>query len=141
MEPILIADNNPVRLLLAQAAGYAHRALQEVDTSRPPRQISLEQWALEKQKMQCQAYEALGVISLDRGQIHAAVTEFQAAVALSAHAEGALFLRLGVALALAGQSAVAEKNFLRAQDLGPDWVRQLAAEEIKKLPQRKNTER
>jgi tetratricopeptide (TPR) repeat protein len=141
-----IIANGPVHhpdraKLLTQAADYAHRALQDVDTSKPPRQIPMEQWALEKQQMQCQAHEALGVISLDRGQTHAAVTEFQAAVALSPHAEGALFLRLGFALALAGQPVDAERNLLRAGALGPDSVRQLAAGEIRKLRQRKQAEK
>jgi tetratricopeptide (TPR) repeat protein len=47
-----IIANGPVhhpRELLTQAADYAHRALQDVDTSKPPRQIPTEQWALEKQ--------------------------------------------------------------------------------------------
>jgi tetratricopeptide (TPR) repeat protein len=141
-----IIANGPVHhpdrvKLLSQAADYAHRALQDVDTIKPPRQISLEQWALEKQQMQCQAHEALGVVSLDRGQAHAAVTEFQAALALAPHAEGALFLRLGLALALAGQPLDAEKNLLRAEALGPDSVRQLAAGEIRKLRQRKQAEK
>jgi hypothetical protein len=56
--------------------------------------VKFQQWALEKQQMQCQAHEALGVVSLDRGQTHAAVTEFQAAVALSPHAEGDRFFAL-----------------------------------------------
>jgi tetratricopeptide (TPR) repeat protein len=141
-----IIANGPVHhpdraKLLTQAADYAHRALQDVDTSKPPRQIPMEQWALEKQQMQCQAHEALGVVSLDRGQAHAAVTEFQAALTLSPHAEGALFLRLGLALALVGQPVDAEKNFLRAEALGPDSVRQLAAGEIRKLRQGKPAER
>jgi hypothetical protein len=43
--------NHPDRVkLLTQAADYAHRALQEVDTVKPPRQIPLEQWAIEKQQ-------------------------------------------------------------------------------------------
>ena len=91
--------------------------------------------------MQCQAHEALGVVSLDRGQLPAAITEFQAALALSPQAEGALFLRLGLALALAGQAVQAEKNLLRAEALGPDSVRQLAAGEITRLRQRKQAEK
>jgi Flp pilus assembly protein TadD len=71
-----------------------------------------------KTAMQSQAHEALGVVSLDRGQARTAVSEFQAAVALAPHAEGALFLRLGLALALAGQPVDAEKNLLRAEALG-----------------------
>jgi tetratricopeptide (TPR) repeat protein len=137
-----IIANGPVHhpdrpKLLTQAADYAHRALQEVDTIKPPRQIPLEQWALEKHQMQCQAHEALGVVALDRGQIHAAVAEFQAALALSPHAEGALFLRLGLALALADQPVDAEKSLMRAEALGPDSVRQLAVGEISKLRQGK----
>jgi tetratricopeptide (TPR) repeat protein len=137
-----IIANGPVHhpdrpKLLTQAADYAHRALQEVDTIKPPRQIPLEQWALEKHQMQCQAHEALGVVALDRGQIHAAVAEFQAALALSPHAEGSLFLRLGLALALADQPVDAEKSLMRAEALGPDSVRQLAVGEISKLRQGK----
>lgn len=127
--------------LLTQAADYAHRALHYVDTTKPPRQIPLQQWELEKHEMQSKAHEALGVVSLDRGEIHAAVTEFQAALTGSTQADGALFLRLGVALALAGQQVDAEKNLVRAEELGPASVRQLASSEITKLRQRKPSDR
>ena len=133
-----IIANGPIQhpdraKLLVEAEDYAHRALQRIDVSKPPRQVPMEQWLLEKQEMQCRAHEALGVVSLDREQIQAAVAEFEAAVALSANPDGARFLRLGVALALAGQVADAEKNLRRAENLGPDAVGKLASEEVDKL--------
>jgi tetratricopeptide (TPR) repeat protein len=133
-----IIANGPAQMpnrakLLTEAEDYAHRALEHIDTSRPPKQIPMEQWLGEKREMQCQAHEALGVLSLARGQIEAAVNEFEAGVALAANPDGTQFFRLGLALALAGKVTDAEKNLQRAKDLGPDTVAKLASEQMEKL--------
>ncbi len=119
--------------LLTEAEDYAHHALEHIETSRPPKQIPMEQWLRDKREMQSQAHEALGVLSLDRGQAQAAATEFEAGVALSANPDGTHFFRLGVALALAGKVADAEKNLQHAKELGPDAVAKLASEQMEKL--------
>ena len=119
--------------LLTEAEGYAHHALERIDSSKPPKQIPMEQWLQEKREMQCQAHEALGVLALDRGEVQAAITEFEAGVALSAKPDGTHFFRLGLALALMGKTADAEKNLQRAKELGPDAVAKLASEQMEKL--------
>jgi tetratricopeptide (TPR) repeat protein len=133
-----IIANGPAQIpnrskVLTEAENYARHALERIDTSRPPKQIPLEQWLREKREMQCQAHEALGVLSLNRGQVEAAVNEFETGVTLAANPDGTQFFRLGVALALAGKVADAEKNLQHAKDLGPDAVAKLASEQMEKL--------
>jgi Flp pilus assembly protein TadD len=119
--------------LLAQAEGYARRALQGIERTKVPRKIPLEHWELEKQRMQAQAREVLGVVAIERGQPQTAITEFETAVRLASKPEGVQFYRLGLAYALADEKVKAEKVFRRAAELGPDPVRKRALGEIERL--------
>jgi tetratricopeptide (TPR) repeat protein len=119
--------------MLAQAEDYAQRALQGIERTQIPRQTPLEHWELEKQEMQSEAHETLGVVALRRGQFKTAVEEFQTAVRLAPNAQGVEFLGLGMAYASAGASENAEKALRRAVELGPEAVRTPALNELEKL--------
>jgi tetratricopeptide (TPR) repeat protein len=118
---------------LALAEAYARRALDGIERVRPPRQTPLEKWDFEKRDMQCRAHEVLGVVALKRGLAAVAVNEFQLTVQLAPTAEGSRYFRLGLAYASGGDRSSALINFQRAFDLGPDAVRRLAQQEMKKL--------
>jgi tetratricopeptide (TPR) repeat protein len=125
-----VAGSGDSDKLLRQAEGYARRILVAVDQIKPPRQIPLEQWEATKRGMQSRAHEVLGVIAINRTQPMIAVDEFKAAINFAPSSEGSLYFRLGVACVYAGERVDARKYLLRAIELGPESVRQLAQNEI-----------
>jgi tetratricopeptide (TPR) repeat protein len=127
--------------LLAQAQSYARRALDGIDKIRVPRELSTEQWKIQKSEMQSEAHGVLGVVAYERRQFQQAVSELEAAVRLAPRPEGVQFLRLGLALASAGKKDDAEQKLHRAADLGPDSVHDVALAQLKKLTSRQPTPR
>jgi tetratricopeptide (TPR) repeat protein len=119
--------------LLSQAESYAHRALDEIDKIRVPRELSIEQWNIRKHEMQSEAHGVLGVVAYQRGQFQQAIGELEMAISLATKPEGVQFLRLGLALASAGRKGDAEQKLRRAAELGPDSVHNLALDQLKKL--------
>jgi tetratricopeptide (TPR) repeat protein len=121
--------------LLAQAESYAHRALDGVDKIRVPRELSIEQWNIRKHEMQSEAHGVLGVVAFQRGQFPLAIGELDMAIRLTSTPVGVQFLRLGLALAAVGKKSDAEEKLRRAAELGPDSVRNVAQDQLKKLSQ------
>lgn len=119
--------------LLSEAETYAHRALNGIDAVHVPHELSIEQWNVRKHEMQCEAHGVLGVVAFQRAQFPAAIGELEMAIRLAPTPEGVQFLRLGLALVSAGRKNEAERNFRRAAELGPDSVRNLATDQLKKL--------
>jgi tetratricopeptide (TPR) repeat protein len=132
-----IFQDPPDAQLTALAEDYAHRALEGIEKTKPPRQTPLEQWTAQKQRMQSDAHEVLGLVALKRGQPVIAISELQLSIQLSPPPDGSRYLRLALAFAAAGETGKAEENLRCAAELGPDAVRQLAMAEIKKLPKAK----
>jgi tetratricopeptide (TPR) repeat protein len=130
-------QDSPNAQLPALAEDYAHRALDGIEKTKPPRQTSLEQWAAQKKRMQSSADEVLGLVALKRGQPSIAISELQLSIQLSPPPDGSRYLRLALAFAAAGDTRKAEENFHRAAQLGPDEVRQLAMEEMGTLSKAK----
>jgi len=128
-----IFQDPPDARMPALAEDYAHRALEGIEKTKPPRQTSLEQWAAQKQQMQSSAHEVLGLVALKRGQTSIAISELQLSIQLSPPPDGSRYLRLALAFAAAGDARKAEADLRHAAELGPDAVRQLAMEEIAKL--------
>jgi tetratricopeptide (TPR) repeat protein len=123
---------------LAQAEEYARRILIGVERTQIPHKIPLELWETEKGRMQAQAHEVLGVVAMQRGQVPAAVNEFETAVRVNPNPQGEQYFRLGVAYASAGERGKAQETLRHATDLGPDAVRQLALTELAKLTKEKS---
>jgi tetratricopeptide (TPR) repeat protein len=115
------------------AEEYAHRALEAVDKTHPPRQTPLEQWTAEKRNMQADVHEVLGLVALRRNQPEVAVNEMQAAVSLASDPPGSRYLRLGLAYAAANQPDEARKSLERAAQAGPEATTRLAQEQLQKL--------
>jgi tetratricopeptide (TPR) repeat protein len=125
--------------LLSQSEVYARRALNGIDKVRVPHELSIEQWYVRKHEMQSEAHGVLGVVAFQRGQFPAAISELEMAISLAPKPQGVQFLRLGLALASAGKKHEAEQTFRHAAELGPDSVRNVAADQLKKLTGDKNT--
>jgi tetratricopeptide (TPR) repeat protein len=122
--------------LLSQAEADARHALEEIETQRISRKVSLQEWTSQKHQMQADAHGALGTVALQRGNTQTAVREFKTAIEIAPHPQGIQFLRLGLALASTPAKNEARENFRRAAELGPDPIRRSAAEELKKLPEK-----
>jgi tetratricopeptide (TPR) repeat protein len=127
--------------LLAEAESDAHHVLEKVDSQRIPREISQEQWALRKSQMESEAHGALGLVALQRHQTGLAIQELKEAIHLVSNPTGIQFLRLGLALNANGNKADAREKFRRAIDLGPDPVKTIATNELKKLPKQPKSQK
>jgi tetratricopeptide (TPR) repeat protein len=119
--------------LLSQAEAYARLALEKLDATRLSRKVSLQEWTVQKHQMQSEAHGALGLVALQRKQNDIAVREFSAAISLDPQPVGVKFLRLGMAFNALPAPDDAAKNFRRAAELGPEPVRNLALQELKRL--------
>jgi len=126
--------------LLSQAEAYARAALEKLETTRISRKVTVQEWTEQKHQMQSEAHGALGLVALQRKQNETAVHEFSTAISLDFQPSGIQFLRLGIAFNALAASGDAAKNFRRAADLGPEPVRNLALQELKKLSD-KNVQR
>ncbi len=119
--------------LLSQAEKDARHAIGQIESQRISRKVSVQQWTEQKNEMESEAHGALGIVALERKQNDAAIHEFKVAINLASQPKGIQFLRLGLALRSSGASNEAQENFRHAAELGPDPVRRLASEELKKL--------
>ncbi len=126
--------------LLSQAEADAHLALEKLETTRLSRKVSVQEWTAQKHQMQSEAHGALGLVALQRKQNEIAVREFSAAISLDPQPGGIQFLRLGMAFNGLAAPNDAAKNFRRAAELGPEPVRNLALQELKRLSD-KNAQR
>jgi len=124
--------------ILQRADNYARRALKVIQQMRISRRISLERWRVLKGEMEAQAHEALGHVAVKSGRFKTAVSEFEIAVLHSPTPQGSYFFYLGMAYALTHQDDQAEKALRRAEELGPEQVRELARSEIEKLGVKKS---
>jgi tetratricopeptide (TPR) repeat protein len=127
--------------LLSQAESYARRALDGIDKIKIPRELSIEQWNIRKHEMQADAHGVLGVVAFQRGQFQPATSELEMAISLAPRPQGVQFLRLGLALAAAGKKDDAEQKLRRAAELGPQPVRNVAMDQLKKLSEGQQTTR
>jgi tetratricopeptide (TPR) repeat protein len=127
--------------LLAQAETYAHRALDGIDKIKVPRELSIEQWNIREHEMQSDAHGVLGVVAFQRGQFQLAISELEAAIGIAPRPQGVQFLRLGLALAAAGKKDDAEQKLRRAAEMGPEPVRDVAMDQLKKVSEGQRTPR
>lgn len=115
------------------AETYSRTILNSLDKTKPPRQIPLQQWLIQKRSMQSGAHEVLGLVAIARQKPDVAISEFQQAIQSAPVADGTLYLRLGIAYVDFGNTIEARKNFQQAIEYGPEAARQLALEQIGKL--------
>ena len=120
--------------LLNEAGEYAREALAAIARTRPPHEVSIEQWEAQSSDMQRQAHEVLGTVALALRRPGEAAEEFSTVIRLARPPGGAQFFRLGAAYSMAGREKEAEQAFKQAAALGPEDVRKLAREQLKTLP-------
>ena len=119
--------------LLNRAGEYAREALAAIAKTRPPHEVSIEQWETQSSDMQRKAHEVLGTVALALHRPGEAIEEFGTVIRLARPPEGAQYFRLGAAYSMAGREKEAEQAFERAAALGPDDVRRLAREQLKSV--------
>jgi len=122
--------------LLAQAEEYARRALKELDEKKIPQNLALEQWEALKGELESECHEALGHISMKRGDLSGAVREFRAAALGNPKPNGRQFLRLSSAYLVAGKRDAAEQAAERATELSEGQIRQLALRQLQEIRRR-----
>jgi tetratricopeptide (TPR) repeat protein len=119
--------------LLAKAEDYAHRALKELDEKKIPQELALEKWERLKGGLESECHEALGHISMKRGDISGAVREFRTAALGNPQPHGRQFLRLSSAYELAGQYEAAEQSAKHDAEVGEGQIRQLALQQLQEI--------
>jgi tetratricopeptide (TPR) repeat protein len=119
--------------LLEESQELADRALKLSETVHVPRKTSLEQWRAHKRQLQSEAHGVLGLVAFQRADLANAVGEFQTSIQLAANPTGVQYLRLGLALSASKKKDEARRSLLRADELGPDEVSQVAKAELSKL--------
>jgi len=119
--------------LLEQAEDYARRALKELDEKKIPQDLALEKWGALKGGLESECHEALGHISVKRGDLSSAVREFRRAALGNPQPNGRQFLRLSSAYQLAGQYEPAEQAAVRAVEVGEGQIRQLALRQLHEI--------
>ena len=115
-----------VRVLVA-------RCLEELGTLKAPRTVPPGQWEETRSRMESEAHAANGLVSARRGQVAAAIREFEAAISLNPTPDGAQHFYLGRLYSATGRIKDALAMLTLAQKLGPDRVRKLALDTISKL--------
>ncbi len=128
-----VSDGTIARPLLDQAQQYAQRAVKELQKMPIPHEILPNKWRAIKTKLDAQAEEALGEISLLKGDDQKAALEFGLAVQAKSSAQGARYWRLGIAYNLMRETAKAEGAFCQAMRMGPASVTTLAQKELAKI--------
>ena len=118
---------------LAQAETYARKALSQLGEMKIPREIALEKWETMKAGMESDGHEALGHVSIKRGDLAGAIQEFRAAALGNPAPSGRQFLRLSSAYLLAGQKDAAEHAAERAAQLSEGDLHRLALEQLRTL--------
>jgi tetratricopeptide (TPR) repeat protein len=119
--------------LLRRADDYAHRAINRLGTVHISHEISLDRWRILRGEMEAKAHEALGRVAASGGDLRTALTELELAAYKNPTPQGLQFFLLGVTYRRAGKSEEARTALLRAVELGPDQIRQLASNELQKI--------
>jgi len=119
--------------LLEQAEDYARRALKELDEKKIPQDLALEKWEALKGGLESDCHEALGHISVKRGDISGAVREFRRAALGNPQPNGRQFLRLSSAYQLAGQYEAAEQAAARAVEVSEGHIWHLALQQLQDI--------
>lgn len=128
-----VTDRSDSSRLLKQAEDYARRALKELNEKKIPQELALEKWEELKGGLESECHEALGHISVKRGDLSTAVREFRAAALGNPRPNGRQFLRLSSTYELAGQYEAAEQAAARAAELGEGQIRQLALRQLQEI--------
>jgi tetratricopeptide (TPR) repeat protein len=119
--------------LLKDAETYARLALKELEDKKIPQDLALEDWEALKGGLESECHEALGHISLKRGDLSTAVKELNSAAFGNPKPNSRQFLRLSSAYLLTGHRDLAERAAERAVELGEGQIRQLARQQLQEI--------
>jgi tetratricopeptide (TPR) repeat protein len=136
--PNRTAGRDDAAELIAEAEGYATRALETIARTQIPRAIPYHQWEAYREELKSRAHEALGHVAAKRGDAETAFKEFHTAVSLNPKPSGAQLFRLGMACVWTAKTEEAKKNLSLAAELGPGQIRKLALQELRRLKKRES---
>jgi tetratricopeptide (TPR) repeat protein len=123
--------------MLEEAEGYARLALKELEDKKIPQDLALEDWEALKGGLESECHEALGHISMKRGDLSGGVKELHRAAFGNPKPNSRQFLRLSSAYLLVEERDLAERAAERAVDLGEGQIRQLAVQQLQEIRSRK----
>ena len=119
--------------MLDEAETYARLALKELEDKKIPQDLALTDWEALKGGLESDCHEALGHISLKRGDLATAIKELNSAAFGNPTPKSRQFLRLSSAYLLAGQRDLAERAAERAVELGEGQIQQLARQQLQEI--------
>ncbi len=107
--------------------------MRELEEKKIPQDLAIEEWEALKGGLESECHEALGHVSLKRGDLSSALREFHTAALGNPRPNGRQFLRLSSAYLLARQYEAAEQAAARAAELGEGQIRQLALQQLHEI--------
>ncbi len=125
---------------LALAEKYANRVIEGLKTApRPNPSVTDEQWVEFRKDLTAEAYEALGMAAFARGDMDAAIQQFNNAIAATPFPDPATLVRLGSAYNKAGRfdEAIATFDKVIALEKVDPQVKQIAQAERARAVQSK----
>jgi tetratricopeptide (TPR) repeat protein len=126
-------------VMLDKAERYARQALDEISELKATRGVTLEKWRKLTGRMRSSAQEALGFIAFKRGHYADSVAALEKAIRFDPEAGGAVFFRLGVAYLYNGKPLEAQVVLERSCQLGPEFIRTKAKEQLAIIGKDKGT--
>jgi tetratricopeptide (TPR) repeat protein len=115
---------------LAQAEGYARRALVELKELRFPHEVSISECTNLQDSLMARTHATLGYVFGKRGDTAEAIRELEAAVAMSPEPAGPELFRLGKLYRASKREHDAVEMFRRAAKAGPTEITLLAESEL-----------
>ena len=135
-QPKVLDDLSPTETAqrLAEAEGYAQRALLLTDKVPKKAEETDEQFQKRKAGLVSDTHSALGMVWLQRDESDKAIAEFQTAIAAAPKPNPLLYFRLGEIYANNGQKSEAIEAFQKASQFGVNTVlKQYADKRIEEL--------
>jgi tetratricopeptide (TPR) repeat protein len=117
--------------VLAKAAQYAKRVLDEARALKLPRDGSVGECENLRRYLQSHAHAALGLVAGKFGKLDDAIREFERATSLSPEPDGAQLLRLGTLYRDSHREKEAIEMFGRAAQAGPADITALAETKLR----------
>jgi tetratricopeptide (TPR) repeat protein len=129
----LICNTSSDDRRLAFAESYTKRALELMQTYRPPRTVALDEWERARNGMQARMHATFGQIAFKRGELAAALKEFEAAESIMPSPDPSILYRLAKLYRESGSRTKAVAKLKQVAAMDEPVLKRLAEKELLEL--------
>jgi tetratricopeptide (TPR) repeat protein len=133
---VVLANGTSDPKRLERSMTYARKVIELSISFRIPKSITPREWAEINARINSQAHAALGLVDNQRGNVRAAIHEFETAIALAPSPDATQYYRLGLLYRVVGRIADAKKEFRRAAEMPDPGIQELAQRELRQMDER-----